>query len=183
MLWPRNSRISRVPATGNRGSPWCLLADRDTSRKKDSGARILRSASSASSKARSRARSDSSPSALACSRQAMRRTRNCLWFDRDSWPKTSRYFSFNFPTLSPVNAFIWYRTVPFRYLSVPLIPLSVPSLRPFGECSETHACLVQNTSMDALCGLECKWAVGVFPVSRFPRKWAVGEGPRRAKSM
>src|SRR5882762_4653601 len=74
----------------------------------------------------------------------MRRTRNCLWFERDSWPNTARYFSFNFPTLSPANAFIWYRTVPLWYLSVPLIrslyPLSALwayALKPTPACSRT----------------------------------------------
>lgn len=69
------------------------------SRKKFLGARMRRSASSAISSARCRARSDSPPHAFAWIRQAMRRKRNCLWLDRDCSPKTSRYFSLNFPAV------------------------------------------------------------------------------------
>jgi hypothetical protein len=46
------------------------------------GARIRRSESLAISRARRRARSERPPQAFACIRQAMRRNRNCLWFER-----------------------------------------------------------------------------------------------------
>ena len=54
---------------------------------------MRKSASSAISSARRRARSESPPQAFAWMRQAMRRNRNCLWLDRESSPKTSRYLS------------------------------------------------------------------------------------------
>ena len=64
------------------------------------GARNRRSASFAISKARCRARSDSPPKALACNLHAIRRNRNCLWLDRLSSPKTSKYFYLSRPTVS-----------------------------------------------------------------------------------
>src|ERR1035437_5779010 len=60
---------------------------------------MRRSASLAISRARRRARSERPPSASAWMRQAILRKRNCLWFDRDCSPNTSRYFCLSWPTV------------------------------------------------------------------------------------
>ena len=66
--------------------------------------RMRRSASLAISSARRRARSERPPQALAWRRQAMRRNRNCLWFERVSSPKASRYLSLSWPTVNVPEA-------------------------------------------------------------------------------
>src|ERR1035437_6122923 len=60
---------------------------------------MRRSASLAISRARRRARSERPPSASAWMRQAILRKRNCLWFDRDCSPHTSRYVCWSWPTV------------------------------------------------------------------------------------
>ena len=98
MVRPFHSRWSKVPGKGKRQSAGRLLSRRvvrtgaPSTVKKSRGAMIRKSASRASSLARSRARSVRSPSAKACSRQAMRRNKCSRWRHRVSSPNTSRYF-------------------------------------------------------------------------------------------
>src|SRR5438105_13220855 len=67
--------------------------DRVPALKNPGGAMTLRSASHAISAARWRARSERSPSARACSRQAIRRNRCWRWRQQAGSPNTSRCFS------------------------------------------------------------------------------------------
>jgi hypothetical protein len=94
--------------------------------KKFLGARILRSESLTISSARRRARSERPPQAFAWIRQAMRRTKNCLWFDRLGSLKTSRYRSLSCPAVMWPKASISSRTEVVLLVSVLIVLTSSP---------------------------------------------------------
>src|ERR1017187_1039196 len=99
MVRPFHFRLSKVPGRGRRQSAGRLPSWRvvrtgaPSTVKKSRGATMRKSASPASWLARSRALSVRSPSAKACSRQAMRRNRCSRCRHRVSSSNTSRYFA------------------------------------------------------------------------------------------
>ena len=66
----------------------------------------------------------------------------------------------------------------FGVLFDPLGSVSLSCLCPLGDALETHACLLQNTSIDALWGVECKGRPGFFPFRGFREsgRWELREG-------
>jgi len=109
-----------VPGVGRRGSvliAFVTIVETDTELSSGNlwfGAVVRTSESFASSSARLRARSDSPPSALACSRQAIRLTSQALLPVRVSSPNTSAYFAFSCWTVifrRAVTSFVMFRCI------------------------------------------------------------------------
>src|SRR5712691_10544090 len=91
----------------------------------------------------------------------MRRTRNCLWFDRDSSPNTSRYFIFNWPTVWCRKPSISCHIDAFSCgFGLPIFRSLLPLCGNLAQALESPSCLRQNSLMDALRGQESKAPVG-----------------------
>ena len=83
------------------------------------------------------------PSALACTRQAIRRNRNCLWFDRVSSPNTSRYLSLSWPTVRCRRPSIACRTAVVLIVVSSLMPLTSQSHERSVSRGKQGLCLIR----------------------------------------